>query len=296
LQVMNRPEKWLPGVTPQSKIRAVARQALAARLKRVAKNLNRTNSGSINEADTIHKLRTWSRRSAAAVELFGPLLPKKEGKWFARKLKQIRRAAGDVRDLDVMLEQTAENPVLADKLRKQRDKARRPLEKLHKRLIKSGEFEKRQKRLLKKIDQPKQLLGDWAAKRVGKQAAVLVALGSQRLTTPAKSHEFRIAGKELRYVLEIIGAALSAAAVKVDALLVDLQQRIGIICDHAAAEKMYQQLLTQVSSSERPPLQAAIAQAKKDKTRSHRAFLRWWTPARRIAFRRALIAAGLLQR
>ncbi len=293
---MNRPEKWLPGVTSQCKIRAVARQALAARLKRVAKNLERAVKSLHEEADTIHKLRTWSRRSAAAVELFRPLLPKKEQKWFARKLKQVRQAAGDVRDLDVMLEQAAGNATLAEELRKQRDKARRPLEKLHKRLIKSGEFERRQRRLLKKIDQPKQRLGDWAAKRVGKQAAVLVALGSQRLTTPAKAHGFRIAGKELRYVLEIIGAALPAAAVKVDALLIDLQQRIGVICDHAAAEKMYQQLLSQVSAAERAPLQAAIAQAKKEKTRSHKMFLRWWTPARRIAFRRALIAAGLLQR
>ncbi|MFN0021327.1 MAG: CHAD domain-containing protein [Pirellulaceae bacterium] len=293
---MNRPEKWLPGVTPQSKIRAVARQALVARLKRVAKTLKRAESGARNGADNIHKLRTWSRRSAAAVELFHPVLPNKEGIWFARKLKQVRQAAGDVRDLDVMLEQSADNPVLAKELRRRRDKAHRPLEKLHKRLITSGEFEKRQKRLLKKIDQPKQRLGDWAAKRIAKQAATLVALGSQRLTTPAKAHEFRIAGKELRYVLEIIGAALPAAAVKVDAMLIDLQQRIGIICDHAAAEKMYQQLLSQVSGSERLPLQAAIVQAKKEKTRCHKAFLRWWTSSRRIAFRRALIAAGLLQR
>ncbi|MCE9526553.1 MAG: CHAD domain-containing protein [Planctomycetales bacterium] len=293
---MNRPEKWLPDVTPQCKIRAVARQALAARLKRVAKTLKRAVKCLHDEADTIHKLRTWSRRSAAAVELFRPLFPKKEGKWFAGKLKKVRRSAGDVRDLDVMLEQAADNPVLAEELRRQRNKARRPLERLYKRLVKSGEFEKRQKRLLKKIDQPRQRLGDWAAKRVGKQAALLVALGSQRLTTPTKSHEFRIAGKELRYVLEIIGAALPAAAVKVDAFLIDLQQRIGIICDQAAAEKMYQQLLTQVSDSERPPLRAAIAQAKKEKSRSHKTFLRWWTPARRIAFRRALIAAGLLHR
>jgi CHAD domain-containing protein len=293
---MNRTEKWLPGVTPQSKIRPVARLALAVRLKRIAKTLKRAVKCLHDEADTIHKLRTWSRRSAAAVELFRPLLPKKEGKWFARKLKQVRRAAGDVRDLDVMLEQAAENPVLAEELRRQRDKARRPLERLYKRLVKSGAFEKRQKRLLKKIDQPKQRLGEWAANRVGRQAARLVALGSQRLTTPIKAHEFRIAGKELRYVLEIIGAALPAAAVKIDAFLIDLQQRIGIICDQAAAENMYQQLLAQVSDSERPPLQAAIGQAKKEKARSHMAFLRWWTAARRIAFRRALAAAGLLQR
>src|SRR6188768_746209 len=123
---MNRPEKWLPDVTPQRKIRAVARLTLAARLKRVAKSLNRAAKGLDSEADTIHKLRTWSRRSAAAVELFCPLLPKKEGKWFAKRLKQIRQSAGDVRDLDVMLEQAAGNATLAEEFRRQRNKARRP--------------------------------------------------------------------------------------------------------------------------------------------------------------------------
>lgn len=295
MQGMSLPNKWLPEVTSQCKIRAVARLAIAARLKRVAKNLKRAVQGIDHQQVAIHKLRTWSRRSAAAVQIFWPLLPKKERKWLARKLKKIRRTAGDVRDLDVMLAQVAGNTTLTRELRRQRTKALRPLEKLHHRLQKRGDFEQRQRRLLKQMVQPKQRLGVWAAQRVGKQAAVLMALGSRKLTTPAASHEFRIAGKELRYVLEIIGPALPSAAVKVDAILCDLQKRIGIICDHAAAEKMYRQLLTQVRAPERKPLLAEMARAKKEKTRSHKVFLHWWTPARRIAFRRALAAAGLLQ-
>jgi hypothetical protein len=39
-----------------------------------------------------------------------------------------------------------------------------------------------------------------------------------------------------------------------------------------------------------------MARAKKEKTRAHQAFLRWWTANRRIALRRGLAAAGLLQR
>lgn len=293
---MNRPEKWLTGVTPQSKVRAVAQLAVAARLKRVAKNLKRAVQGVDDQQNAIHKLRTWSRRSAAAVQIFWPLLPKQERKWFARKLKKIRQTAGDVRDLDVMLEQVAGNAYLFEELQKQRAMALRPLKRLHKQLHKSGQFEQRQRRLLQRMDQPKQRLGDWAADRVGKQAAELVALGSRSLTASAAAHEFRIAGKELRYVLEIMGHALPTAAVKVDSLLCELQERIGTICDHAAAEKMYRRLLAQVRSPERRPLLAAIARAKKEKTRTHKAFLRWWSPSRRIAFRRALVAAGLLHR
>lgn len=291
---MNRPEKWEPGVTAASKVRPLARRALAARLERVAKNLKRAAKESEDQADNIHKLRTWCRRAAAAVELFRPLLPKKEGKWFARQLKKVRQAAGDVRDLDVMLEQVADNPALAEGLAQQRDKALRPLVKLHKRLLKNIQFDKRQRRLLEDLDQPKKRLGEWGMGRAGKQAEALATLGERSLKALEAAHEFRIAGKELRYVLEIIGGALPAAAARLHAMLGDLQQRIGVICDHAAAEKMYQQLLTQVSRFERPPLRAAIAKAKEEKIKTHKAFLRWWSPRRKAGFRGALTRAGLL--
>ncbi len=292
---MNRSEKWQPGVTAASKVRAIARQALSARLERVVKNLKRAVKESQDQADNIHRLRTWCRRCAAAVELFRPLLPKKEAKWFARQLKKVRQAAGDVRDLDVMLEQAADNPPLVEELKKQRDKASKPLGKLHKRLLSGNEFEQRRRRLLKAIDQPKKRLGEWSASRVSKQAAALVALGERSLRALEAAHEFRIACKELRYVLEIVGSALPMTAVRVYALLGDLQQRIGVVCDHAAAEKIYRQLLTKVGRSQRQPWRAAITTAKKERGKTHKAFLRWWTRRRRAAFHTMLVQAGLLK-
>jgi CHAD domain-containing protein len=199
-----------------------------------------------------------------------------------------------VRDLDVMLEQAADNPSLAEELKKQRDKALKPLAKLHKRLLKSQEFDKRQRRLLRDIDQPRKRLGEWGAKRAGKQAAALAALGEGSLKALAAAHEFRIACKELRYVLEIIGCGLPNAAVKLYEMLGDLQRLIGVVCDHAAAERMYQALLTKVSPSQRQPLRAAIATARQEKNRRHRVFLRWWRPRTRKAFQQALTHAGLL--
>ncbi|MGI8982691.1 MAG: CHAD domain-containing protein [Pirellulaceae bacterium] len=290
---MHRPEKWQLGVTAASKVRSVARQALAVRLERVVKNLKRAANESQDQAHNIHRLRTWCRRSAAAVELFRPLLPKREAKWFARKLKKVRQAAGNVRDLDVMLEQATDNPPLAEELKGQRDQASQPLGKLHKRFQSGKEFRKRQRRSLAAIDRPKKRLGDWSASCVGRQAAALVALGERSLLALEAAHEFRIACKELRYVLEIVGSALPMAAVRVYALLGDLQQRIGVVCDQAAAEKMYRQLLTKVGHAQRQPLRAAIAKAKKERSKTHKAFLRWWTRQRRAAFHRMLVQAGL---
>jgi len=291
---MNRPEKWESGVSASSKLRAVARRAIAARLERVTKNLTRATKDSRGQADDIHRLRTWSRRSAAAIELFRPLLPRKERKWFAGKLKKVRQAAGSVRDLDVMLEKAADNASLTEELKKQRGKALKPLAKLHKRLLRRDELGSRQWRLLENIEQPKLRLGEWGTRRLKEQAAALAVLGEGRLSAQAAAHEFRIAGKELRYVLEIMGHALPLAAVKVYAVLGDLQQRIGVICDHAAAEMMYRQLLAKVSPSHRQPLRTAIAAAMKGRAKTHQAFLRWWTPRRKAAFREALDKAGLL--
>lgn len=291
---MNRPEKWLPGVSAASKVRAVARQTLAARLTRVIKNLKQAVKESDDQADRIHKLRTWCRRSTAAVELWRPLLPKKEAKWFAGKLKKIRQAAGDVRDLDVMLEQARENESLAWELNKQRDKALRPIARLHKRLDKRDKFHKRQRRLLKDIKEPKVRLGEWGTSRAGKQATALVKLGQRSLQSLEVAHEFRIACKELRYVLEIIGGALRPTATKLYELLGDLQQRIGVVCDQAAAEKMYLTLLAKVSRSHRQPFRDAASTAKMEKSRRHRAFLRWWSAQRRMAFHKAIADAGLL--
>jgi CHAD domain-containing protein len=291
---MSRPEKWLPGVTAASKVRAVARKALAARFVRVARNLKRAVKESPDQADRIHKLRTWCRRSAAAVELFRPLLPKQEGKWFSRQLKKIRRAAGDVRNLDVMLEQTADPGTLAEELVRQRRKALKPLKRLCQQLLRGGKFGKHQRRLLRDILQPKKGLAEWSTRRVGQQAAALVALGERNLRPLEAVHEFRIACKELRYVLEIIGAALPLATVQVYGLLGDLQQRIGVICDHAAAAGMCQELLGKVGRSRQQPFRDAVAAATKEGARRERAFLRWWTAGRKRAFQKALVDAGLL--
>lgn len=291
---MNRPEKWDSGVTAGSKVRAVAREALSARLDSVVKVLKRAAKKSERRAERVHKLRTSCRRAAAAVEVFRPLLAKKDTKWILRRLKEIRQVAGEVRDLDVILEQTAEHSFLAARLEKERGKVARPLAKLRKELKKKDGWDKRQKRLVRNIKQPKERLGEWGQVRMQEQAKALAALAEKNLADLAAAHEFRIAGKELRYVLEIVGGALPLAAASLHASLGDLQQRIGVVCDQRAAEAMYEDLLKDVKRSQRASLQVALGKARRAKVKSHQRFLQWWTPRRRKTFRILLVQAGLL--
>src|SRR5688572_17294219 len=50
----------------------------------------------------VHQMRVATRRSAAALALFVELLPRKKTKHMLKRLKRLRKAAGEARDLDVL--------------------------------------------------------------------------------------------------------------------------------------------------------------------------------------------------
>src|SRR4029453_17422832 len=100
---MPRFNKWLTRVKPEAPVDRVAKQALAARLRAVEHYLSEAVAGK-GEAEAIHQLRIWTRRSAAALRLFATAVPEELRKWMKKKLRQIRRTAGEVRDCDVHLE------------------------------------------------------------------------------------------------------------------------------------------------------------------------------------------------
>lgn len=294
------PKRWLDDVNPRSMVHVVARRVIASRLDRVAKHLRRAARKSPNQAEDIHRLRTWSRRAAAAVALFQPLRAKKRFRWFQKQLKKIRRAAGDVRDLDVMLQHIQETESVSSKevsplqsaLENGRNRACRPLKKLQRQLGESGKFVRRQERLLKALDTsqaaPGKRLGEWGGRRLRPQFQAFLNLGGTKLSTVEAAHEFRIAAKELRYAIELVGGALPVAAAKAYTLLGQLQQQIGVICDHAAAERMYGKLASTMGKSGRKYLQSQISAEQKQRAAAHEDFLRWWTPRRRAELVRAI--------
>ncbi len=60
------------------------------------------------DADAIHDARVATRRLAAALDLLDPVIPGKNRKRFADALREIRRRLGSLRDLDVMLDHLKE--------------------------------------------------------------------------------------------------------------------------------------------------------------------------------------------
>src|SRR5436305_640609 len=98
--------KWLPDVSPADRAVDVAARALGARLEAVRRYLKR--AAGTGEPEDFHQLRVWSRRADAALDLFGDLLPARRVRWFRRWMRRLRRAAGRVRDADVLARHVAD--------------------------------------------------------------------------------------------------------------------------------------------------------------------------------------------
>jgi CHAD domain-containing protein len=59
--------------------------------------------GKASAVDAVHDARVAARRLAAGVELVEPVVPKKRRRPFAKIIRTLRRRLGELRDLDVML-------------------------------------------------------------------------------------------------------------------------------------------------------------------------------------------------
>src|SRR5690606_30232377 len=80
-----------------------AHDALAARLQAVLTWLPKAAQFPEADIEYVHQLRVSTRKAAAALKLFRDLLPKKRTRRLKAMLKAIRKAAGDARDLDVLI-------------------------------------------------------------------------------------------------------------------------------------------------------------------------------------------------
>ena len=172
------------------------------------------------DVEAVHHARVTTRRLKAAVDVLRPLLPEAPRSQFARGLRQVRKALGPVRDVDVMLGHVeAMRPPrydaeavawVAGRLHDRRDDLRRRAGR------RAG-----QRKLLERLEAWDDL--EPAVRAAEGSAAQLLARAvpeqmrafaqrADRLARPADPpgdratedvHELRIAGKALRYALEL---------------------------------------------------------------------------------------------
>jgi CHAD domain-containing protein len=96
--------KWISDLTATTPLADAARHVLSARLAVVRDYLRLALHEADKDPEHVHQLRVGTRRAAAALRIFALCLPEKAYRKARKCLRRQRRAAGAARDWDVFLE------------------------------------------------------------------------------------------------------------------------------------------------------------------------------------------------
>ncbi len=95
--------KWIGGLAADAPLMEAAKRVLSVRLRAVADVLPRAVQEADRDPEHVHQLRVSTRRADAALRIFASCLPGKVHKKARGRLRRLRRAAGAARDWDVFL-------------------------------------------------------------------------------------------------------------------------------------------------------------------------------------------------
>jgi CHAD domain-containing protein len=287
--------KWVKDLQAETPLGEAARRTLRARLDAVHKYLNLVVKKD-EDPESVHQLRVSSRRSSAALDMFEDCLPSKVHSKAKKKLKKLRRAAGAARDWDVFLQSFKSRTVPAkarDGLKlvigyalSQRQAAEAQLDTAARDL--SKKFGKLAKNVVASVRRPKkssksQTLAELAREALLPLARDLSKAADRDLTDPDNLHQVRIAGKRLRYAMEILAPAFeSSFRNELYPAVQEMQDILGEANDSRFAMARIKGLLEQLEKNSTPAkrnraaLDGLIAyhQARWDRERQR--FDRWW--------------------
>jgi CHAD domain-containing protein len=294
-------DKWISGISPDHRLTDVARRLLRSRLEAVQHCLQLVAEHDDEDLERVHQLRVWTRRADTAMKLFAGFLPRHRAAWVKKRLKRLRRAANEARDLDVLVQRLTTECSVSKARRSietflaQRAAARAPVIALYERLKQDDRFDRRIRKLLKRV-RPRgrgsakledRLFGDWA--REGLQSIVEDFFGAapSRGADLSALHKFRIRGKRLRYAMELLaGAFPSDFRDKLYAVVEMLQDKLGKINDLATAQV---RLRAEIEEAGEPAdaneLRRLHASESARLEQAQREFLDWCTPDFLRAFR-----------
>jgi CHAD domain-containing protein len=254
-----------------------------------------------HESEYIHQLRVATRRCGAAMEAFRPFLPRGKARRLRRALKRIRKAAGTARDIDVMAIRFSapRDGISADthdalwaRIVDARRAAQPAVDEVYRRCG-QGEFVRRGERLLARVrwrgnrDEP--TFAELANSQLCRVAADFFAIASERPRRAAKLHAMRIAGKQLRYALELFAAAVTGLRDEIYPVIEQIQQRLGSANDHSVGAQhlaAWGHRRADASKACDAEFHAHVENEKKKAAAARRAFRQWWTTDRCASLKR----------
>lgn len=293
--------KWIDGIDAEGSVTDAARRSVEPRLTAVIRALPLAAHLAEHDIEHVHRLRVSTRRAVAALELYHGWLPKKTARWFRKRLKKIRRAAGAARDLDVLATRLRRDygdrsaPVV-DIIAPQRSEAQPAIIDVAERCRRNDRFVRKLSKLLKGIAMPDKAealapsFRGWAAEQLATSSNAFFSGIPRDPADTAALHEFRIRGKQLRYTIELVASAFDRSLrSKLYPIVEELQERLGKVQDHAAAiahlcdwaddagNREHKNLLREIAEEEREHLIDTVND-----------FRRWWTDDRIASLRSGL--------
>ncbi len=295
--------KWLTGVVPSAPARDAARVALETRWRIVAHYLPRAARQADRDREFVHQLRVGTRRLHAATETFGPLLPPRRAARFDEFLRRLRQAAGEARDLDVLLGRLDKLPAPPEKrtarrlrrlLEAQRIDAQEPLAKIFRRW-KRSDFGVTIESLLAKLNGAVGSGESSASYRAFAERSLRASLARFWLAEQnvhgelEQVHEFRVVSKQLRYAMELFAGAFEPSFRQtLYPQVVEIQEFLGRLNDHASAAARFDRLRQAAGKRKLVTYLDQLVEWENAGAMSARAeFDAYWTDARRTEFEAA---------
>jgi CHAD domain-containing protein len=213
-----------------------------------------------------------------------------------KRLRKIRRAAGDARDLDVLADRLARDygepvaPVI-ELIANDRAAVQPAIVRVADRCRHGDRLVRKAAKVLRTIPvqnarghgtQPA-IFRDWAAVQFAKVADDFVAAMPNESSDTVALHQFRIRGKALRYAIELVSPAFGPELRKELYPVVEkLQERLGRVQDHVAAiERCNHWAAEACGESMQETLRELSAAEERGLADSMREFRSWWTEERR---------------
>jgi CHAD domain-containing protein len=280
--------KWIENCDRAELVGPFASRVLKERMESVEGHLLLAAENHAEDPEHVHQLRVSCRRAMAALRSFTPLMRNKPRK-LRRWLQQIREAAGPARDLDVLVhrfrqgEQDEVAAYASERLHKERDTVQSHLVQIADKAL-PDKLKKCVSKTLKLLDgKNSSTVAEYGRQAIREAYDPFAQLADLNNPTPDDLHQLRIAGKRLRYALEIFHGIFPAGMrEEIYPLIEELQERLGTINDHATAQALFQSWLGEMPVD---GLSAAVAKrvAKEHKSllRHREKFLEWWSTERR---------------
>lgn len=273
---MVRPRFEVPGVGPDTPLRLAAAALLSAKAEPLFALEADARGGT--DVDAVHDMRVASRRLREAMRLLAPLYPQKEFRVWYRRVRDITRSLGPVRDSDVFVEEFADLAEYLDEGGKRcvafmigyrTSRRERELEVLNEQMhrLDLGGNRRAFERLVQAVadsDEAWSPLHEYAHAAVAERAAVVFSAQPQALPVEnvEQQHALRIDYKRLRYAVEAFASCYGTDFDGLHATLTAFQDTLGELHDLHVFQEMLR-VPERIVAAERAGVSAAdIAQVE----------------------------------